>query len=128
MRSSPAEFVSADIAVLIQVEDCRNLVEVVCLELSKSVVAGAEHLVQISDFFFVGLEAGGLRSSRLSPAAKRCQDLRHKPGSRAIVEELRIIRATPQLSRLRAHQRGANMTPAIRRAVDMILFMGDSFH
>ena len=60
IRSSPAQFVRADIPVLIMVPTFRNQVLIEYFELSETIVVGAEHMIQIIDFFCIGVETGGI--------------------------------------------------------------------
>jgi len=54
---SPPQFVSADPPVLVKVPIFSDQGQVVNFELSKTVEVGGEHVVQVTDFFLVGLEA-----------------------------------------------------------------------
>ena len=63
IRPRTAQFISADIPILVMIPIFLNQVLVVYFELSKTDEGGAdaEHLVQISDFFFV------VKAGRIEP-------------------------------------------------------------
>src|SRR2546428_10192219 len=101
---SSAQFIGADIPVLVKVPISLNQVLVVYFEQIKTVQAGAEHLVQISDFLFVGLEASRIEPVYHEPPPSAGPFAVHRGWT--AIEELRIFRTIPRLPRLRSHRNG----------------------